>query len=77
MNPRLLERIALGSAPVTRPVIAPFTGEVLHELPLSTPSDVAAAAAGLRAAQPAWSARPVTERARVILRFHEDRKSVV
>ena len=71
MNPRLLERIALGSAPVTRPVIAPFTGEVLHELPLSTPSDVAAAAAGLRAAQRAWSARPVTERARVILRFHD------
>lgn len=71
MNPRLLERIALGSAPVMRPVIAPFTGDVLHELPLSTPSDVAAAAAGLRAAQRAWSARPITERSRVILRFHD------
>ena len=71
MNPRLLERIALGSAPSTQPVIAPFTGEVLYDLPLSTPADVTAAAASLRAAQSAWSARAVSERARVILRFHD------
>ncbi len=66
-----LGRIALGSAPVTRPVLAPFTGELLRDLPLSTPADVAAAAMSARVAQRAWAVRPVSERARIMLRFHD------
>ncbi|RMI36001.1 succinic semialdehyde dehydrogenase [Streptomyces triticirhizae] len=49
----------------------PFTGERLAELPEATPEDVAAAFERARAAQPAWAARPVRERARVALRFHD------
>lgn len=71
MSPRLLGRIALGSSPATRPVVAPFTGQVIHDLPLSTPQDVVAAATAARAAQPAWAARPVADRARIMLRFHD------
>lgn len=52
-------------------VRAPFTGEVLAELPQSGPADVAAAFARARAAQPAWAARPVRERAAVLLRYHD------
>ena len=43
---------ASGSA--TAPVIAPFTGEVLHDLPLSSAADVADATSAARVAQRAW-----------------------
>ena len=49
----------------------PFTGERLAELPESTAEDVAAAFDRARAAQRAWAARPVRERAAVLLRFHD------
>ncbi|MGW8379106.1 succinic semialdehyde dehydrogenase [Streptomyces sp. ODS28] len=49
----------------------PFTGERLAELPESTAEDVAAAFDRARAAQRAWEARPVRERAAVLLRFHD------
>ncbi|MCS0637112.1 succinic semialdehyde dehydrogenase [Streptomyces sp. LP05-1] len=49
----------------------PFTGEVLAELPESTPEDVAAAFDRARAAQRIWAAVPVRERAAVLLRFHD------
>ncbi|WBU38137.1 succinic semialdehyde dehydrogenase [Homoserinibacter sp. YIM 151385] len=51
-------------------VVAPFTGEVSHELPRSTPADVEAAAAGARAAQRAWAARSPAARRRILLRAH-------
>ena len=71
MSQRLLGRIALGSAPATRPVVEPSTGQPWLELPLSTPADVADAARAARIAQRVWAARPVGERAAVILRFHD------
>ncbi|MDG9705572.1 succinic semialdehyde dehydrogenase [Streptomyces sp. DH37] len=49
----------------------PFTGEKLADLPESTPEDVTEAYARARAAQRAWAARPVRERAAVLLRFHD------
>jgi succinate-semialdehyde dehydrogenase/glutarate-semialdehyde dehydrogenase len=55
----------------TSPVIAPFTGEVLHDLPLSTARDVADAAATARAAQHAWRSAGPAHRRRVLLRAHD------
>jgi hypothetical protein len=44
----------------TASIIAPFTGEVLHELPLSSTDDVRDAAAAARVAQAAWRQTSVT-----------------
>ncbi|AQT74006.1 succinic semialdehyde dehydrogenase [Streptomyces sp. fd1-xmd] len=49
----------------------PFTGDRLAELPEATPEDVAEAFDQARAAQPAWAALPVRQRAAVLLRFHD------
>ncbi|MFE2130594.1 MULTISPECIES: succinic semialdehyde dehydrogenase [Streptomyces] len=49
----------------------PFTGDRLAELPEATPEDVAEAFDRARAAQPAWAALPVRQRAAVLLRFHD------
>ncbi|PHQ51969.1 succinic semialdehyde dehydrogenase [Streptomyces cinnamoneus] len=48
-----------------------LTGDVLAELPVSTPEDVAGAFARARQAQRAWAATPVRRRAAVLLRFHD------
>ena len=68
---RLLGRAVLGDAPRTRVVLAPFTGEALYSLPLSGAPEVLRAAEGARRAQVEWAARPVRERCRVILAFHD------
>jgi succinate-semialdehyde dehydrogenase/glutarate-semialdehyde dehydrogenase len=68
---RLVEDIVVGSAAGTVPVHAPLTGEVAVELPQSAPGDVRHAFQKARAAQPAWAARPVGERAAVLRRFHD------
>ena len=52
-------------------VIAPFTGEVLYELPQSSESDVADAAAAARAAQVAWRAAGPAHRRAVLLKAHD------
>jgi acyl-CoA reductase-like NAD-dependent aldehyde dehydrogenase len=52
-------------------VRAPFTGRELGRVPLGTPADIAEAVRRARLAQPAWAARGVRERARVMLRFHD------
>ncbi|MFF3764651.1 succinic semialdehyde dehydrogenase [Streptomyces sp. NPDC001922] len=49
----------------------PFTGEKLADLPESTPEEVAEAYEAARAAQQAWAATPVRQRAAVLLRFHD------
>lgn len=49
----------------------PLTGEKLADLPESTPDDVAEAFRRARAAQGAWAATPVKQRAAVLLRFHD------
>jgi succinate-semialdehyde dehydrogenase/glutarate-semialdehyde dehydrogenase len=56
---------------ITTPVVAPFTGEVLHELPVSSAADVVDAAATARAAQQAWRAAGPGHRRRVLLRAHD------
>ncbi len=55
----------------TTAVIAPFTGAVLHELPMSSAADVADAAAAARAAQVAWRASGFTHRRAVLLKAHD------
>jgi aldehyde dehydrogenase (NAD+) len=48
--------------------LAPATGEVLSLVARSAAEDVAAAVAAAEAAQPAWAARPVEERGRILRR---------
>lgn len=55
----------------TADVIAPFTGEVLHALPLSTVQDVVDATAAARVAQQAWWAAGFAHRRRVLLKAHD------
>lgn len=48
----------------------PFTGEVWRTFPAADADAVALATRSARAAQPAWHARPLAERARMLGRFH-------
>jgi succinate-semialdehyde dehydrogenase / glutarate-semialdehyde dehydrogenase len=50
---------------------SPLTGELLGTLPTSTEADMTTAADRARAAQPEWAARPVEERAALLLDFHD------
>ena len=52
-------------------VIAPFTGQVLFRLPLSTELDVDRSMSALREGQRSWAALPIRERSRIMLRFHD------
>ena len=74
LNRTLVTELVSGlsfSGTTTVPVIAPFTGEVLHELPLSTARDVEAASAAARVAQQAWLAAGPAHRRAVLLRAHD------
>ena len=55
----------------TASVIAPFTGAVLHELPLSSADDVRDAAAAARVAQAAWRQTSPAHRRAILLRAHD------
>ncbi|WP_377270883.1 succinic semialdehyde dehydrogenase [Peterkaempfera sp. SMS 1(5)a] len=68
---RLARGITAGPEPTLARTRAPFTGEVLAELPESTPADVEEAYRRARAAQHGWAALPVRRRAAVLLRFHD------
>jgi delta 1-pyrroline-5-carboxylate dehydrogenase len=48
-----------------------MTGRPLGDVPRCASGDVADAAQRARAIQPAWAARPIRERAEVLLRFHD------
>lgn len=48
-----------------------MTGAVLGRVPHCSPEDVVAAARRARGVQKVWAARPVEERAAVLLRFHD------
>jgi succinate-semialdehyde dehydrogenase/glutarate-semialdehyde dehydrogenase len=50
---------------------APFDGALIGEVPVCTGDDVIEAVRRARAAQGEWSARPVAERAAVLLRYHD------
>ena len=55
----------------TATVIAPFTGGPLHEMPLSSESDVKDAAAAARIAQASWRAAGFAHRRAVLLKAHD------
>ena len=55
----------------TATTFAPFTGERVADLPVSSFADVDTAFARARAAQEGWAARSVRDRARVLLRLHD------
>ncbi|MEU6738772.1 succinic semialdehyde dehydrogenase [Streptosporangium sandarakinum] len=73
LDPTTVERVArqVVSSGKTQEIIAPFTGEVLAELPVSTADDVRAAHARAREARAAWAALPAAERIRPFLRLHD------
>ncbi len=50
---------------------SPMTGGVVGELPTSTDDDVRGAAGRARTARAAWAARPIEERAELLLAFHD------
>jgi succinate-semialdehyde dehydrogenase/glutarate-semialdehyde dehydrogenase len=53
------------------PVRAPFTNEVIGSVPSCTAADVQYAAAIARQAQAEWARRPLAERRKIMLRFHD------
>ena len=65
----LLDGIAASGAPID--VLTPYSGAALYRLPMSTPADVESAVARSRDAQRAWADRPVRDRGRVLLAFHD------
>ncbi|WP_182874052.1 succinic semialdehyde dehydrogenase [Microbispora sp. H10670] len=80
LDAAMVERILthVSSEGKTREIFAPFTGELLAEVPISAPEDVRAAYDRARAAQEAWAALPVRERIKPFLRLHDailDRRS--
>jgi len=68
---RLLERVVATPRARAHTTTAPFTGERVADVPLSTPDDVALAVDSARAAQRRWSDRSLAERAEVLLRLHD------
>jgi succinate-semialdehyde dehydrogenase/glutarate-semialdehyde dehydrogenase len=66
---RLTSRVVSSGATV--PIAAPFTGEPVATLPVSTAADVTAAYEHARAAQESWSRLSPARRAEPFLRFHD------
>jgi succinate-semialdehyde dehydrogenase / glutarate-semialdehyde dehydrogenase len=71
MLARLAARAAVAPGCPLLPVEAPFTGEVLAEVAQGARADIESACATAREAQAGWAARPVAERAAVLLRYHD------
>lgn len=67
----LAARVRAADPDALQDVTNAMTGAVLGQVPHCSPEDVAAAAQRARAVQRAWAARPVEERAAVLLRFHD------
>ena len=68
---RLAARVAASGRAQPIPVEMPATGDLLGEVPHSTPEDLAVAAEAGRTAQRDWARVPVTDRAKVLFRFAE------
>jgi len=66
-----LDRDLHSSRESSAQVFAPFTGELLHELPLSTVTDVGDAVARAQVAQLAWQESGWAHRRRLLLRAHD------
>jgi acyl-CoA reductase-like NAD-dependent aldehyde dehydrogenase len=71
LGPLLAAATFAGPARETLAVRAPFTGNVLAQIPCAGPADVDLAFARARAAQSGWAALPCKDRCRVLLRFHD------
>ncbi|GAA1620090.1 succinic semialdehyde dehydrogenase [Brevibacterium sanguinis] len=67
----LSRRVRVADPDATQDVTNAMTGEVLGTVPHATPADVVAAAARARSVQKEWAARPIRERAEVLMRFHD------
>jgi succinate-semialdehyde dehydrogenase/glutarate-semialdehyde dehydrogenase len=72
----LLDRLAasaslLGGHHESHTVTSPFTGQPVGSVLMGTPDDVEYAVGRARRAQQAWAERPVAERARVLIRYHD------
>lgn len=68
----LTDLVADAGGPRGRSAVhAPFTGEALGDVPICTAADVALAVERARQAQAAWAARPLAERQRIIMRYHD------
>jgi acyl-CoA reductase-like NAD-dependent aldehyde dehydrogenase len=52
-------------------IYAPFNAECIGTVPSCTPADVAVAVQRAREAQKEWAARPLHERTRVFMRYHD------
>jgi len=68
-----LDRLAaiLSASGPALPLRSPLTGGAVGELPTSTRADITEAAERARAAQVKWAARPIEERAELLLTFHD------
>jgi acyl-CoA reductase-like NAD-dependent aldehyde dehydrogenase len=81
VDPALVRRLAsrvVSSTGQARTSYAPFTGQPIGSVPLSSPDDVRTASERARAAQRQWADVPVDQRARVLLDLHDlvlDRQS--
>jgi succinate-semialdehyde dehydrogenase/glutarate-semialdehyde dehydrogenase len=69
--PRLTRHVVHGPHAATIKPVAPFTGEPIAELPISTAEDVEVAFATAREAQRSWAHRPISQRVRVLRRLHD------
>lgn len=67
----LAARVTSANAGAYREITNAMTGEPLGRVPHCTPEDVVAAARRAREVQSEWAARPIRERAEVMLRFHD------
>ncbi len=67
----LLDRVVASAGHATATSIAPFTGSPIAAVPLTAVEDLPGAARRARAAQRLWAARPVADRAAVLLRAHD------
>ena len=73
VTPDLLQQLVArvpGSSGNTWKLTEVYTGDVLVELPQSTPEDIEAAFAAARRAQKIWAATPLKQRLKVFKRFH-------
>ncbi len=67
----LARRVEVAESRPSRNITNAMTGEPLGQVPHCTRDDVVEAARRARAVQPQWAARPIRERAEVLLRFHD------
>jgi succinate-semialdehyde dehydrogenase/glutarate-semialdehyde dehydrogenase len=74
LDPAVVRRLTARIVSTTgesRSSTAPFTGQPIASLPLSSPDDVALATVRARSAQRSWATVPVELRAKLLLRLHD------